>query len=289
MRLLAVLALSAVALAACAPAAGVRTPALPASDSSRVAAPARAPEQAPPSAPSASTGFHAPSDAEAQADAALPHGAHGGERGSVTASVLSLDPLPIVDIAPEPPAIDTSFFAPLVPRTKLVGLARSPEVLTKGSRVTVLGHRWGKIDVASEEQPFFVFGDGGTWLMRTRGVTTFTWSSLDPLPDGAIAFEEATGFYDVEEHRAYERWRMPRARAVPILGGLAYAFRTRCAACEPGRREALHVLGAAAFSEAVGGGASDAHFDDTFTHAHVPLDAGTSGGARMFVLERVAA
>jgi hypothetical protein len=125
--------------------------------------------------------------------------------------------------------------------------------------------------------------------MRTRGVTTFTWSSLDPLPDGAIAFEEATGFYDVEEHRAYERWRMPRARAVPILGGLAYAFRTRCAACEPGRREALHVLGAAAFSEAVGGGASDAHFDDTFTHAHVPLDAGTSGGARMFVLERVAA
>ena len=111
-------------------------------------------------------------------------------------------------------------------------------------------------------------------LAVSRGVVDFQWVSLDPAPDGALAIELARGWYDVDTHRAVEVDHQ-RIRAVPVLGGVFFAWRTACSACAPGERERLHVVGPDTDGATL--------LRAPAFHVSLPLERSTAAGFRRFV------
>lgn len=64
---------------------------------------------------------------------------------------------------------------------------------------------------------------------------------VDPLPNGRLHVEEYRGFFRVNSHDFWATSSVV-ADAVPIANGMAYAFRTNCAACSEGERQRLHII-----------------------------------------------
>src|SRR5439155_817085 len=96
-------------------------------------------------------------------------------------------------------------------------------------------------------------------------------------PDGTLEVEAVTGWYDVEHKRGVETHHV-QARAVPIANGLFLAFRTSCAACSPGWRERLHVVGPGSVGAADGDASGQPTAGAAVAHASLPLEVGTAGG-----------
>ncbi|TKC99574.1 hypothetical protein [Polyangium fumosum] len=64
----------------------------------------------------------------------------------------------------------------------------------------------------------------------------------------------------------------------PLAGGLAYAYRTRCATCSPAQSETLHVVIPTAMSSSATGGFR--YWTYLMEHLELPLGPGTSGSLR---------
>lgn len=119
------------------------------------------------------------------------------------------------------------------------------------SRASVSGHVVGDIQVGGVSLPIGAQSSGGVFLWHVRGSTgdgdgqhryaRAVWETIERQPDGTLRYTQTMGRFDVRRckttvHRRYT------AVARPILGGLAFVFRTRCAACGPSGREELHVI-----------------------------------------------
>jgi hypothetical protein len=197
----------------------------------------------------------------------------GTRFAAVAPRVVDVDALPRIDVAPWAGNDPFGGIAALP-----AGAVPARDVLTRGRRVTLLGHTYGSISVSGSGSIILPFGDGGTTLFSSHGRYVLAWESFDALPDGAVAVEWMHGIYDVDVSRAFEVWRAPSARAVPLAGGAFYAFRTSCAACAPGAREELHVLMPGGLTTQITGKA--VHVDVTSPaatlHVAMSLDSGTS-------------
>ena len=103
------------------------------------------------------------------------------------------------------------------------------------------GHEGGGIRIDGASEPFSRFMDGGVSLANAHGVGDISWLSFDHLEDGALSLQHGSGYYDFDRHFAVAAHRSPAFRAVPILDGLAYAYRTWCDRCSQ-RRDVLHLV-----------------------------------------------
>jgi cytochrome c peroxidase len=65
--------------------------------------------------------------------------------------------------------------------------------------------------------------------------------TVDPLPNGRLHVEQYRGFIRVNTHE-FRVTSTTVADAAPIGNGLAFAFRSICAACKEGDREKLHLI-----------------------------------------------
>jgi hypothetical protein len=129
----------------------------------------------------------------------------------------------------------------------------APEVFVAPGcqRVSVSGHAVGELRLGWLSEPIGPQSTGGvdTWHVRgSRGggdgrhrFTRVTWETIDPLPDGTLRYTHGEARFDVFTCKTTLASRYT-AVARPILGGLAFLFRTRCAACAPAERDELHVI-----------------------------------------------
>jgi hypothetical protein len=117
---------------------------------------------------------------------------------------------------------------------------KATDVLTLGSRVVARGKRFGSIVVDWDERGFFARAEGGAGLHSSHGVKRIQYQAFSVLPDGTAEFEEMEGYYDIDTKVAVALRRLT-AKAVPLAGGLAYAYRTSCAHCTK-NADVLHLL-----------------------------------------------
>jgi hypothetical protein len=117
-------------------------------------------------------------------------------------------------------------------------------------RASVSGHAIGTVQVGWASEPIGPQSGGGVDLWHVRGsrggdgkhrFAHAAWETIDRLPDGTLRYMAATGRFDVRTCKTTLHSRYT-AVARPILGGLAFVFRTRCAACAPAQRDGVHLL-----------------------------------------------
>ncbi len=101
----------------------------------------------------------------------------------------------------------------------------------------------------------------GTRVWRDAVVQT-----VDPLPNGRLHVEEHRGFFRVNTHEFWVTSSIV-ADAIPVGNGVAFVFRTNCAACKEGGREKLYII-----SPAFG-----TMGEEFFEWHSLQLDKGTSG------------
>lgn len=117
-------------------------------------------------------------------------------------------------------------------------------------RASVRGHAVGMIQVGWASLPIAPQSGGGVSLWHVRGsglgdgkhlYARALWETIDHLPDGTLRYAQTVARFNVHTCKA-RLVSTFTAVARPALGGLAYLFRTRCAACGAKGREDLHVI-----------------------------------------------
>ena len=156
---------------------------------------------------------------------------------------LALADLDTVDLQPAPSAAQiaaSNADAPGDPPTDLF-------VAPGCSRASVSGHDIGEISVDWETRPIAPQSGAGVMLWGSRGgdgkhlYVRASWETIDSLPDGTLRYTETVARFHVLTCKA----RVARRYSViarPYFGGLAYLFRTRCAACAPAERDVVHAI-----------------------------------------------
>jgi hypothetical protein len=133
------------------------------------------------------------------------------------------------------------------------------------SNASIAGHAVGNLEIGRVSEPIGPNETGGPYLYHVRGshgingtqrFARALWETLDRLPDGTIRYTQGNGRFTLLTCATILASRYTVV-ARPILGGLAYVFRTRCARCSPANREDLHVI--APQSSGWGGGLVYAH------------------------------
>lgn len=117
-------------------------------------------------------------------------------------------------------------------------------------RASVSGHALGNVQVGWASEPIGPQSSGGVDLWHVRGshggdgkhrFARAAWETIDRLPDGTLRYMAASGRFELRTCKTTLHSRYTVV-ARPILGGLAYVFRTRCAACAPAQRDGVHIL-----------------------------------------------
>jgi hypothetical protein len=181
-------------------------------------------------------------------------------RPGVTRSLIPSVEIPGIEIAPVPTSEPARSAVPSGE------LAAELFVTPDRGRASVRGHRYGWIKVDWVQRPIGPQSGGGVslWHVRPdiRRWKPAEWQTLDADEHGQMTYQRTWAWFDVDSCKATVVERdevVPR----PFAGGLAYAFRTHCPACAPGKQEILHVLtldGMGALQD-----------------AELPIDAGTNG------------
>jgi hypothetical protein len=193
----------------------------------------------------------------------------------------ALDPVPIAldafDVVDIPPPLTAQQVE--ASNADAPGEAPAELILDRGcAHATVGGHQTGEITVGWMSGPLDPGATRGVSLWHVRGTyggdgvhryARIGWETIDRQPDGTLRFTEAAGRFETRTCKAKIATRMS-AVARPILGGLAYLFRTRCAACAPGKRETLHVI-----RPNSGWGI------EAYDHTRIDLSADTAGSSRV--------
>lgn len=106
-----------------------------------------------------------------------------------------------------------------------------------------------------------------------RSIESFT---LAPQPDGTARFLYRHAWVDLSTCRG----RMLRSwdvGAVPVAGGLAFAYRTSCERCAPGKKEQLHLVTGTPRSVTLRGGSSRFTYFTWVTEAvEISIEEGVS-------------
>jgi len=187
---------------------------------------------------------------------------------------IALDALDVVDV---PPLLTREQVE--ASNADAEGEAPADLFIDRGcARASVSGHQAGELTVGWIGLPIGPMAAGGVDLWHVRGshggdgvhrYARILWETVDRLPDGTLRYTQTAGRFETRTCKAKVAGRVA-AVARPILGGIAYLFRTRCAACAPGRREALHVIGP---SSGWGTGVYD--------HSAINLSGETAGSVRV--------
>lgn len=167
-------------------------------------------------------------------------------RPALTPVPVALDAFDVVDVVPTLTHHEVQASNAIPP-----GEQASEVFVEPGCRrVSISGHAVGEIDFGWLSRPIGPDASGGvdTWHVRGSGsgdgrhrFARVIWETIDPLPDGTLRYSHGEGRFDVVSCKTTVASRYT-AIARPILGGLAFLFRTRCAACMPAGRQDLHVL-----------------------------------------------
>ena len=167
-------------------------------------------------------------------------------RPAIAPVSLALGAFDVVDLAPAPSEkeIRSSNADP-------GGEAPDDLFIDRGCwRASVKGHAVGIMSVGWISRPIGPQSSLGPSLWHVRGsgggdgrhvFARARWETLDRLPDGALRYTETVARFNVLTCKARVARRFTVV-ARPILSGLAFVFRTRCAACEPRARDELHVI-----------------------------------------------
>jgi hypothetical protein len=189
-------------------------------------------------------------------------------RPALEAATLSLADVDVADVEPAPTwqQVEASNAEP--PGDPPQDLFIAPRC----RRISATGHAYGSVTFGFDEEPIVgpqsgggvelgegYKGDGKHLYQRLE------WETLDRLPDGTMRFTETVARHNVVLCKAKVARRYT-VIARPILGGRAYVFRTRCAACAPTERDVIHVIAGDGWNEAPYG-----------RHAF-PLVPGAAGG-----------
>jgi hypothetical protein len=132
-----------------------------------------------------------------------------------------------------------------------VGEPATDVYVDKGcTNASLAGHAIGNLQLGSVSEAIGPHETGGPDLYQVRGshgsdglhrFALAQWETLDRLPDGTIRVTQGSGRFTLLTCKTILASRFAVV-ARPILGGLAYLFRTRCARCGLAGREDLHVL-----------------------------------------------
>jgi hypothetical protein len=160
---------------------------------------------------------------------------------------VALEGLDVVDVEPTltEQEVDAS-------NADVAGERAAEVIVFKGcDRASVSGHAVGQLQIGWVSEPIGPQSSGGPGLYGVRGslglgdgrhrFALARWETLDRLPDSTLRYTEGTGRFEIRTCKTTLASRTT-AIARPVLGGLAYAFRTRCARCSPTSREVLHVI-----------------------------------------------
>jgi hypothetical protein len=132
-----------------------------------------------------------------------------------------------------------------------VGEPATEMFVDKGcSNASVAGHAIGTLTIGSLSEPIGPNASGGPYLFYVRGsngsdgehrFARALWETVDRMPDGTLRYIQGVGRFELSSCKTTLASRF-EAIARPILGGLAYLFRTRCVRCAAANREELHVI-----------------------------------------------
>ena len=165
------------------------------------------------------------------------------QRPTVAPNALRLADLPLIEETPRPPSTQPPSNETAAPGEPARDIFITPEC----GRASVRNHAFGFIEVSWASQPIAAQSGGGVMLGHVKGgdgqhrYVPASWQTIDRAPGGALRFQETDAWFDVLSCKAYEARRL-EALALPIAGGLAYAFRTRCPSCKGSKIETLHLL-----------------------------------------------
>ncbi len=195
-------------------------------------------------------------------------------RPALTPVQLSLDAFERVEVEPVLTAEEVA-----ASHADPVGEPATEMYVDKGcSNASVQGHAIGTLTIGSLSEPIGPQASGGPYLFYVRGsngsdgehrFARALWETVDRLPDGTVRYIQGVGRFELSSCKTTLASRF-EVIGRPILGGLAYLFRTRCARCTPANREELHVLAPA----------DDWGTGLPYSHHVVPLGVDGAGRAR---------
>jgi hypothetical protein len=165
-------------------------------------------------------------------------------RPALTAVALSLADFDTVDVGPAPTWAEVAASNADPPGEAPTDLFVAPRC----RRVSVTGHSVGSVTLGWDTEGIGPWSSGGVELYGPGALADghhlyqrLEWQTLDRLPDGTLRFTETVARFHVLTCKATVARRFSTI-VRPILGGRAYLFRTRCAACAPAERDVVHVL-----------------------------------------------
>ncbi|MEZ4375722.1 MAG: hypothetical protein R3B07_33235 [Polyangiaceae bacterium] len=155
----------------------------------------------------------------------------------VRAYAFKLADVPLFDL---PPA-DVRYPRPTKQPSTVEAGALRVTLSGRSAFLAVPGHPFGWLQAGDARQPLGDNDSGNVSVscpLPYEFYTGLAWQTLKLNPDGTIALTQAAGWLNRLDCRAWLT-RQIRMSAVPLVPGLVYAFRTRCAGCQA---ERLHVI-----------------------------------------------